>query len=112
MKCLLILLLFYSFISKADLGPLPRPEKEIFHSIVENLDKINFAKKLYLQPYRGIDSQWMERFGIPFSMKMGGFFKLERFLLNLNLVGFYKIPFGNPLREYALKAQLTLPLPD
>lgn len=108
---LFLILLFYSFQSMAVFGPLPKPEKEIFHSIIENLDKINVAKEIYIEPFRGIDSKWMERFGIPFAMKMGRFFYLEHSLVNFNLVGFYKIPFGYPLREYALKAQLSIPLP-
>lgn len=86
-------------------GPLPKPQKEIFHSVVEN-------KEVYIEPFSGIDSKWMERFGIPFSLKMGKFFYLDHSLFNFNLVGFYKIPFGYPFGEYALKAQLSLPLPD
>jgi hypothetical protein len=115
MKWPLILFLFYSFLSQAQWAPVNGPplkeRQEIFHSIIDDLEKINLVKEIYMEPYRGIDAKWMEKFGMPFAMKMGRFFKLENLLVNLNLVGFYKIPFGYPLGEYALKAQLSIPLP-
>ena len=115
MKSLAIIFLFYPFLSQAQWslvnGPAPKEKAEIFHSIIDDLDKINLSKEIYMQPYRGIESKWMEKFGIPFAMKMGRFFKMENLLANFNLVGFYKIPFGYPLGEYALKAQLSIPLP-
>jgi len=115
MKLLPILFLFYSFLTQAQWslvnGPAPKKNAEIFHSPISDLEHIHLMKEFYMEPYKGIDAKWMERFGLPFAMKMGRFFKMENLLVNLNLVGFYKIPFGYPLREYALKANLSIPLP-
>lgn len=105
---ILKLLYFFLIICHAEDGPFPRQEVQV----IKNLNRINFPKEIYIKSYPDIDSKWMEKFGIPFSMELGKFFEIGHLPINLNFVGFYKVPLIFEGGEYVWRAQLIIPLPD
>ncbi len=105
----MIWIFFIFFASNAqEIGPNRIPKEEYSLS----MDRIDFSKDVYFQSYPHIESDWMGKFAIPLAGELGRKFEIMNIPFNLNLLGFYKLPFLFSGGDYVWRAQLSFPLSD